>query len=75
MRLAARLRSDPLRGLQRSPNPLATLGEGVLLLRVRGGRGKKRGRREREVEGERDREGTVRGGDCLLFNKLLAMGR
>jgi len=27
------------------------------------------------VEGERDREGTVRGGDCLLFNKLLAMGR
>jgi len=49
MRLAAGLRPDPLGELQRSPDPLAAIGGGDLILRGREGRG------------GREREGEVKG--------------
>ena len=58
MRLAAGLHPDPLGKLKRSPDLLATMGDGVLLLRGRegmGGKSKGKGR-------ERKREA-----DCLFF--------
>jgi len=44
MRSAAGFPPDPLGELQRSPSPLSTIGEGVLLLREREGEGKGYGR-------------------------------
>jgi len=56
---------DLLGELERSPNPLAAIGGGVLLLRaVREGEGMG------EEKGEERKGG--RGGDCLLFIQLLA---
>jgi len=83
MRSAAGHRLDPLGELQRSPDPLAAIGGGILLLSGRkgkgegsGGRGegrererkrKRDGEGEKGEEGERDSDGRVIGGDCLLF--------
>jgi len=50
MRPAAGLRPDPLESLSAPPNPLATIGREVLLLR---GREAREGERKGEVEGKR----------------------
>jgi len=51
MRLAARLRPDPLWKLERSPDPLAAIGGGCLLLRGRKEKGMGKGKK-RDVKGE-----------------------
>jgi len=61
MRLAAWLRPDPLGRFSAPPDPLAAIGGGVPLLRGTEKR-RRKGRRR-----EKDREGRVRGGDCLLI--------
>jgi len=61
--LAAGLCPDPLGELQRSPDPLAAIGGGVLLLKGRKGR-EGEGREKKKGKG---RKGRGRGGDCLLF--------
>jgi len=67
MRLAAGLRPDPLGELERSPDPLAAIGGGDLLLKGRGGGGEE-GRKKRRAKGEAGREkGEGKGGDCLPF--------
>jgi len=52
MRLAAGLRLDPLGKLERSPDPLAAIGGGCLLLRGREGKGMGKGK-----EGDGNGEG------------------
>ena len=61
MRLAAGVRPDPL---ERSPDPLAAIGERVLLLREReerGGEKKRKGRKREEKEEKRAGDGKCRG--------------
>jgi len=52
MRLATGLRPDPLGKLERSPDPLAAIGGGCLLLGGREGEKERKGRQEGREEGE-----------------------
>jgi len=64
MRLAAGLRPDPLGELKCSPDILAAIGEVVLLLRGKGEKGGRGGKRK-EMEGREEKRGRVRGGERL----------
>jgi len=66
MRLAAGLRPDPLGELERSPDPLAAIGGGCLLLRGRGGKEWEKGKKG--CEGEREGEGR-KGSPCMPSHK------
>jgi len=62
MRLAAGLRPDPLGELQRSPDPLAAIGGGVIFLREREAKGGGKGREmDRKGEGKTDGSGGEKG--------------
>jgi len=66
MRLAAGLRPDPLGKLERSPDPLAAIGGGCLLLKGREGNGKREGR---GWQGGRE-EGEGKGGPPSRIAKV-----
>jgi len=68
MRLAAELRPDRLRELERSPTHASHNRGGVLLLSGSEGRGREGRMKGREKgKAEEKREERIRGGDCLLF--------
>jgi len=61
MRLAAGLRPDPLGKLERSPDPLAAIGGGCLLLRGRKGKRIGKGKEgDGKGEGRKERGGRER---------------